>query len=59
MEWFRRQYEIISDGVVPPRLLYIDERAKSWGPQSVLVMGFYTARYIVGMFVTGFLNEAH
>jgi hypothetical protein len=26
--------------------------------QSGLVMGFYTARYIVGMFVTGFPNEA-
>jgi hypothetical protein len=25
---------------------------------SVLVTGFYTARYIVGMFVTGFPNEA-
>jgi hypothetical protein len=25
---------------------------------SVLVMGFYTACYIVGMFVTGFPNEA-
>jgi hypothetical protein len=26
--------------------------------RSGLVMGFYTARYIVGMFVTGFPNEA-
>jgi hypothetical protein len=26
--------------------------------RSGLVTGFYTARYIVGMFVTGFLNEA-
>jgi hypothetical protein len=26
--------------------------------QSGLVTGFYTARYIVGMFVTGFPNEA-
>jgi hypothetical protein len=26
---------------------------------SGLVTGFYTARYIVGMFVTGFPNEAH
>jgi hypothetical protein len=24
-----------------------------------LVTGLYIARYIVGMFVTGFLNEAH
>jgi hypothetical protein len=27
--------------------------------RSVLVTGFYTAHYIVGMFVTGVLNEAH
>jgi hypothetical protein len=27
--------------------------------QSGLVAGFYTARYIVGMFVTVFPNEAH
>jgi hypothetical protein len=27
--------------------------------RSGLVTGFYTARYIVGMFVTGFPNEAH
>jgi hypothetical protein len=27
--------------------------------RSGLVMGFYTARYIVGMFETIFLNEAH
>jgi hypothetical protein len=26
--------------------------------RSRLVMGFYTARYIVGMFETGFPNEA-
>jgi hypothetical protein len=26
--------------------------------RSGLVTGFYTARYIVGMFVTGFPNEA-
>jgi hypothetical protein len=26
--------------------------------QSGLVTGFYTARYIVGIFVTGFSNEA-
>jgi hypothetical protein len=26
--------------------------------QSGLVTGFYTAHYIAGMFVTGFLNEA-
>jgi hypothetical protein len=27
--------------------------------RSELVTSFYTARYIVGMFVTGFPNEAH
>jgi hypothetical protein len=27
--------------------------------RSGLVMGFYTTRYIVGIFVTGFSNEAH
>jgi hypothetical protein len=26
--------------------------------RSGLVTGFYTARYIIGMFVTSFLNEA-
>jgi hypothetical protein len=40
------------------RLLYLDERAKSCAHRSGLVTGFYTARYIVGMFVTGFPNEA-
>jgi hypothetical protein len=37
-------------------LLYLNEQAvKLWAG---LVTGFYTARYIVGMFVTGFPNEA-
>jgi hypothetical protein len=27
--------------------------------RSGLVTGFYTAHYIVGIFVTGFQNEAH
>jgi hypothetical protein len=40
------------------RLLCLDERAKFWAHRSVLVMGFYTARYIVGMFVTRVSNEA-
>jgi hypothetical protein len=39
------------------RLLYLDEWDRSLGHQSGLVTGFYTARYIVGMFVTGFPNE--
>jgi hypothetical protein len=30
----------------------------SGGQWSVLVTSFYAARYIVGMFVTGILNEA-
>jgi hypothetical protein len=38
---------------------WLDEWAKFWAPRSVLVTGFYAARYIVGMFVTGILNEAH
>jgi hypothetical protein len=41
------------------RLLYLDERARSWAHQSGLVTGIYTARYIVGIFVTGFPNEDH
>jgi hypothetical protein len=40
------------------RLLYIDERPGLGAHPSGLVMGFYTARYIVGIFVTGFPNEA-
>jgi hypothetical protein len=37
-------------------LLYLNEQAvKLWAG---LVTGFYTTRYIVGMFVTGFPNEA-
>jgi hypothetical protein len=30
-----------------------------WAHRSGLVTGFYTARYIVGMFVIGIPNEAH
>jgi hypothetical protein len=41
---------------VNPCLLCLDEKAKFWGPL-VNVTGFYTARYIGGMIVTGFLNE--
>jgi hypothetical protein len=40
------------------RLLYLDERARPGAHRSGLVTGFYTARYIVGMFVIGFSNEA-
>jgi hypothetical protein len=40
------------------RLLYLHERARSWSPPSGLVTAFYTACYIIGMFVTGFPNEA-
>jgi hypothetical protein len=40
------------------RLLYLDERPGPGAHLSGLVMGFYTARYIVGIFVTGFPNEA-
>jgi hypothetical protein len=40
------------------RLLYLDERARSWDTPAGLVTGFYTACYIVGMFVTSFPNEA-
>jgi hypothetical protein len=39
------------------RLLYIDERPGPGAHRSGLVTGFYTARYIVGIFVTGFPNE--
>jgi hypothetical protein len=41
------------------RLLYLDERQGPGAHRSGLVMGFYTARYIVGIFVMGFPNEAH
>jgi hypothetical protein len=41
------------------RLLYLDERPVPGAYWSGLVTGFYTARYIVGIFVTVFLNEAH
>jgi hypothetical protein len=40
------------------RLLYLDERVRSWGHRSG-GNGIFTARYIVGIFVTGFPNEAH
>jgi hypothetical protein len=40
------------------RLLYLDERPDPGAHRSGLVTGFYTARYIVGIFVTGFPNEA-
>jgi hypothetical protein len=40
------------------RLLYLDERLGPGAHRSGLVTGFYTARYIVGIFVTGFPNEA-
>jgi hypothetical protein len=40
------------------RLLYLDERPGPWSHRSGLVIGFYTARYIVGIFVTGSMNEA-
>jgi hypothetical protein len=46
--------------VLSTRVSYIS--TNELGPRahrSVLVTGFYTTRYIVGMFVTGFLNEAH
>jgi hypothetical protein len=44
--------------VFNPRLLYLDERPGPGAHRSGLVMGFYTARYIVSTFVTGFPNEA-
>jgi hypothetical protein len=40
------------------RLLYLDERPGPGAHRSGLVTGCYTTRYIVGIFVTGFLNEA-
>jgi hypothetical protein len=40
------------------RLLYLDERPGPGAHRSGLVTGFYTACYIVGIFVTGFTNEA-
>jgi hypothetical protein len=40
------------------RLLYLDERLGPGAHRSGLVTDFYTARYIVGIFVTGFPNEA-
>jgi hypothetical protein len=39
-------------------LLYLDERPGPWAHRSGLVTGFFTARYIVGIFVMGFPNEA-
>jgi hypothetical protein len=39
------------------RLLYLDERPGPGAHRSGLVSEFYTARYM-GIFVTGFLNEA-
>jgi hypothetical protein len=41
-----------------PRLLYLDERTGPGVHRSGLVTGFYTTHYVVGIFVTGFLNEA-
>jgi hypothetical protein len=40
------------------RFLYLDERPSTGAHRAGLVTGFYTARYIVGIFVTGFPNEA-
>jgi hypothetical protein len=40
------------------RLLYLDERPGPGTHRSGLVTGFYNARYIVRIFVTGFPNEA-
>jgi hypothetical protein len=39
-------------------LLNLDEQPGPRAHRSRLVTGFYTARYIVGIFVTGFPNEA-
>jgi hypothetical protein len=39
-------------------LVYLDERPSPGAHRFGLVTGFYTARYIVGIFVTGFSNEA-
>jgi hypothetical protein len=38
-------------------LLYLDQRSGPGAHWSGLVTGFHTARYIVGIFVTGFPNE--
>jgi hypothetical protein len=40
-------------------LLYLDEWPGPGAHRTGLVTGFYTARYIVGIFVTGYLNKAH
>jgi hypothetical protein len=40
------------------RILYLDERLGPGAHRPGLVTGFYTTRYIVGIFVTGFPNEA-
>jgi hypothetical protein len=40
------------------RRLYLDERPGPGAHQLGLVTAFYTARYIVGIFITGFPNEA-
>jgi hypothetical protein len=40
------------------RLLYLDERPGPRAHRTGLVTGFYTTRYIVGIFVTGFPNKA-
>jgi hypothetical protein len=40
------------------RLLYLDEHRGPGAHRSGLVTGIYTARYTVGIFVTGFPNEA-
>jgi hypothetical protein len=40
------------------RLLHLDERARSWGPPVRTGNGLYSVHYIVGIFVTGFPNEA-
>jgi hypothetical protein len=39
-------------------LLYLDERPGAGAHWSGLVTGFYTTRYIVGIFVMGFTTEA-
>jgi hypothetical protein len=39
-------------------LLYLDERPGPGAHRSGLVTGFYTARYIAGIIVTGFPYEA-
>jgi hypothetical protein len=40
------------------RLLYLDGRASPGAHRLGLVTGFYTARYIVGIFIMDFPNEA-